>query len=317
MRCLVAAFIVVSLVAAARADEPLILKHHAGWVGGLAFSDDSRYLATASADKTVHVLDLTKKKADLVLRGHRDIVSAVAFAPTQNIVATASFDHTARLYNLDSEAVVVLKGHKGVVTSVAFSPDAKWLATGSIDATAVIWDVATGKRVQEIKAHRSCVNAVLFNRIGDLATAGSDNTVRLWRIKEAAWTEGDVFTFPEGEVRSLAFAPNGKTLAAGVRYGVLKIIDLPAKKVITRKAHQADVWAVSFSPDGKALASGDGDWDRPGSVKLWDAATWKKTEVFKTSGEVLSLTFSPAGGHLAAGCWDGTVHLWRIKKPRK
>jgi len=311
-----AILVLLASAATTRADDPLIFKHHAGWVGGLAFSSDSRYLATASADKSVHVLDLTKKKADRVIRGHRDIVSAVAIAPEHSIIASASFDHTARLYNLDSEAVVVLKGHRGVVTSVAFSPDAKWVATGSIDATAIIWDVATGKPVQEIKAHRSWVNAVAFNRIGDLATAGSDNTVRLWRFKEMVWTEDAVFTFPEGEVRSLAFAPNGKTLAAGVRYGVLKVIDLPAKKVVTRKAHQADVWAVAFSPDGKTLATGDGDWDRPGTVKLWDVAKWKKMEVLKTSGEVLSLTFSPAGGHLAAGCWDGTVHLWRVKPNR-
>jgi WD40 repeat protein len=296
------------------ASEPLILRHHSGWVGGVAFSEDSRFLATGSADRTIHVMDLTKKQPDKVLRGHKDHVSALAFAPQGCLLASAGYDHTARLFNIESNASVVLKGHQGVVTSVAFSLDGKWLATGSIDARAIIWDVATGERVQVLTGHRSWVNAVAFNRAGDLATASSDNTVRLWRQKDKTWTEAAHFEFPEGEVRSLAFAPNGKILAAGVRYGFLKVIDLRPKKakVITRKGHAADVWAVAFAPDGKTLATGDGDWDRPGDIRLWDTSTWKEQKSFKTSGEVLCLTFSPAGHHLAAGCWDKTVHLWPL-----
>jgi WD40 repeat protein len=311
MQPVVALVLAVSL---ANPPEPLVLKHHAGWVGGVAFSDDSRYLASAGADRTVHVLDLTKKKADRVLRGHKDHVSAVAFAPKLNIVASASYDHTARLANLDSEAAVVLKGHRGVVTSVAFSPDSKWVATGSIDATAIVWDVATGQPVHTLTGHTSWVNAVAFNRIGELATASSDNTVRLWQLQDKGWAEKARFDFPEGEVRSLAFAPCGKTLAAGLRYGAVKIIRVPTRKVLTLTGHSADVWAVAFAPDGKRLASGDGDWNRPGDVRLWDTATWKEKHALKTSGEVLCLTFSPAGNHLAAGCWDGAIHLWRLGK---
>src|SRR4029077_6064623 len=111
--------------------------------------------------------------------------------------------------------------------------------------------------------------------------------------------------------RSLAFSPDGKSLAAGLRYGVLKTLDVPAKTVTaTFKPHAADVWAVAFAPDGKTLASGDGDWDRPGDVRLWNTATWKERTLLKTSAEVLSLAFDPRGQFLAAGCWDGSVHVW-------
>ena len=44
-------------------------------------------------------------------------------------------------------------------------------------------------------------------------------------------------------------------------------------------------------------------------MKLWDAATGQEKRTLKTSGEVLSLAYSPDGRFLAAGCWDGQVNL--------
>ena len=202
--------------------------------------------------------------------------------------------------------------------AVAFSPDGKLdqVVTGSIDATANVWDSVTGDILQKLP-HRSWVNAVAFGRDGMLATGSSDNIVRLWTFKAGQWTQAASFEFPEGEVRSLAVAPDGKTLAAGVRYGVLKTIDIASKKVTTHKAHAADVWSVAFSPDGKTLATGNGDWDRPGEVKLWDTASWKERSTLKTNGEVLGLAFAPNGRRLAAACWDGAVHVWPLERDEK
>ena len=76
----------------AQAGEPLILKGHEDWVGGVAFARDGKTLATASADKTVRLWELPAGHLRLTLRGHSDAVSAVAFAPDGNSLASASFD---------------------------------------------------------------------------------------------------------------------------------------------------------------------------------------------------------------------------------
>jgi WD40 repeat protein len=71
---------------------------------------------------------------------------------------------------------------------------------------------------------------------------------------------------------------------------------------------------VAFSGDGTTLASADGEWDRPGAVRLWDVEEWKQRAVLPHTGEVLGLAFAPKAAVLAAASWDGTVKVWDFRK---
>ncbi|MCI0738361.1 MAG: WD40 repeat domain-containing protein [Gemmataceae bacterium] len=293
-------------------QESTVAKTHQGWVGAVAFSPDGVWQASGGADKKV--LLIGDKEAATVLIGHTDAVTALAFSPDSKTLASASFDGAVRLWDLvNGKQSRILQGQRGAVLCVAFSPDGKFLVSGGFDAKVRVWDPATGKVVQTLTEHQSWINAATFSKQGLLATGSSDNTVRLWTLENGRWQPKDRFEFSEGEVRSLAFAPDGATLAAGVRYGTLKIIDVQTRKVVSKKAHKADVWAVAFSPDGKLLASGDGDWDQPGDVCLWNTGDWNEHKVLKTSNEVLALAFAPNGLRLVAGCWDGKVQRWDLE----
>jgi WD40 repeat protein len=81
----------------------------------------------------------------------------------------------------------------------------------------------------------------------------------------------------------------------------------------TLRGHAGDVWAIAFNLDGTTLASGDGDWNRPGDIRLWDTSTWKERGQLQHSGEVLSMAFAPKVNVLAAGSWDKTVKVWTLK----
>src|SRR5262249_52489850 len=107
---------------------------------------------------------------------------------------------------------------------------------------------------------------------------------------------------------------DGKAVAAGVRYGTVKLWDVATGKERTLKGHVSDVWGVAFTPDGKTLVSGDGDWNRPGDVKLWDLDAGKERAALKHSGEVLAVAGAGAGKRLAGGGWDKTARRWDLDK---
>ncbi|MFM8635327.1 MAG: protein kinase domain-containing protein [Planctomycetia bacterium] len=71
----------------------------------LAFSPNSRRVATGSADHTVRIWDVARGEELAVLRGHTNHVNAVAFSPDGSLLATASDDATVRVWGLSNAAI--------------------------------------------------------------------------------------------------------------------------------------------------------------------------------------------------------------------
>jgi hypothetical protein len=122
----------------------------------------------------------------------------------------------------------------------------------------------------------------------------------------------------EGRVFSVAFSPDGKTLAAGYKHGhtvdksgvtlwdvatLTPLVDRPFS------VEEGTVDGVAFSPDGKTLAAGYAvesptGRDDGGGVILWNVAARKRTgdlPLVVKEGKVTDVAFSPDGKTLAAG----------------
>ena len=111
-------------------------------------------------------------------------------------------------------------------------------------------------------------------------------------------------------VASVAFSPDGTTLAVGLMGGPgIKLWDVATKtNIATWEAGEYMVTSVAFSPDGTTLAVGVGN----GTVQLWNVATKTRTATLEEGGftAIRSVAFSPDGTTLAAGLGDDTVKLW-------
>jgi hypothetical protein len=139
----------------------------------------------------------------------------------------------------------------------------------------------------------------------------------------------------EGGVRSVAFSPDGKTIAAGYSgsdddfgsVGGVVLWDVAARKRLVGdqlSMKKGEVVSVASSPDGKTIAAGfygDGS-----GVVLWDVTAHRRLvdePLAVIEGNVSSVAFSPDGKTIAAGyghygvlMWDVDLESWQRRAGR-
>jgi serine/threonine protein kinase len=197
-----------------------------------------------------------------------------------------------------------------VVLSLAFSPSG---ALAIVQGDVCLWDFATKDCTTDYTAGPVFKNGglVAFSPDGRIL-AVADVNAKLWNV--AAKKQTATFTDPNSAgVDSIAFSPNGQTLALGDGNGNSYLWDIATGKLTATFPDPGATGSVrpvrvAFSPDGKTLAVGDLN----GHTHLWDIATGKLTATFNDPGSkgVNAIAFSPNGQTLATGDDNGFTYLW-------
>ncbi|SOD86419.1 trypsin-like peptidase domain-containing protein [Streptomyces sp. Ag109_G2-15] len=289
------------------ADLPLQrrLSGHAMTVTSVAFSPDSRTLATGSYDRTVRLWDVATGTTRHILKRHTDQVYSVAFSPDGRTLATAGIDGRVLLWDVATGDPLYSLTYSQSANAVAFSPDGKTLATATAD-TVQLWDATTRKAGRVLSGHTGLVSSVAFSPDSrTLATASWDRTTRLWDV--ATGTTRHILEGHTSEVVSVAYSPDGKTLATAGNDVTVLLWDVATGKSRTSLTTATD--SVAFSPDGKSLATASPDH----TVQLWNVTTGATiSSLTGHSDQVLQTAFSPDGKTLASVGLDHTVRLWKV-----
>ena len=99
-----------------------------------------------------------------------------------------------------------------------------------------------------------------------------------------------------GAVRSIAYSPDGKTIASAGDDKVVRIWDAESgKELRVLKGHKDTIHQVAFSPEGKRILSTSSDR----TARLWDPMTGGKISATKYPGKSFAAAFSPDGKVLA------------------
>lgn len=266
------------------------LEGHLAGISTIAWSPDSKVLASGSDDKLIRLWDVSTGKC----------------MPTP------------------------LVGHHNYVYSLSFSPKGNMLASGSYDEALFLWDVRTARLMRSLPAHSDPVSGVDFVRDGTLvASCSSDGLIRIWDTATGQCLKTLVHE-DNTAVTSVKFSPNGKYVLAATLDSNMRLWNYVDGRVIkTYQGHKNEKFSIngsfgSYTADAKRQGDEDsGDkssstWafvacgSEDGSILLWDVSSKEVMQVIEGhDGVVLGVDASPVDETLVSCGVDKTVKIWK------
>lgn len=284
------------------------------------------------------------------LQGATGTINSLAFSPDGKILAAggcAKFEKDVcqqgeiRLWNPDTRQLVSqpLIGHDDFVAMLAFSPNGKILASSGGSGNVILWNAETGQRLGEITTgHQYKVGnkefspiSIAFSPDGKTLVSGgcgkitqrADSSsqlsdvcgrgeIRFWDVATRQLL-GQSVAAHDDDVMSVAFSPDGKTLASssGQSDGKIKLWDVATRQTVGRDfmGYAADMKKVLFSPDGKTLVSMATivtEDKRTYNIFLWDVASRQLIgqPLAAHTDKIMDIAFSPDGQTLASSGSD-------------
>ncbi|XP_068186294.1 chromatin assembly factor 1 subunit B [Antennarius striatus] len=170
-------------------------------------------LATAGVDTTVRLwrVDTGPDGKAVVeflsnLARHTKAVNVVRFSPNGDLLASGGDDAAILLWkindskepeqtpvyqddedaqlNKESWSVVkILRGHIEDVYDICWTRDGNFMVSGSVDNTAVMWDINKGQKICILNDHKSYVQGVTWDPLGQyIATLSCDRVMRVYSV---------------------------------------------------------------------------------------------------------------------------------------
>ena len=159
-------------------------------------------------------------------------VLALAIHPDGQLVAVELVESTS-LWNLRSgKEVLQVTNRRALLSHLVFSPDGRFLIGSSGGGSRAIWDVATGQPVRLVDNTRRIYEYLwaggALSPDGRLAASVQEEIIYVWDV--ATGTDRLKLVGHTNSVKTVAFAPNGRTLISGGSDGAVRVWDLHTGK---------------------------------------------------------------------------------------
>lgn len=300
----------------------------------------SRLFAGTSNGKILEVDPLAEKPEFKPHDGHSSYVTGLALAG--DMLVSGSYDLKLVWRKLGGEVMRTTENaHARWIRKLIASPDGQRIASVADDMVCRVWNAADGSLVHELRGHEEKTPhhfpsmlyvAAISSDSRLLATADKTGRIVVWELssgsKLATLAAPGFYTWDPkerihsiGGIRSLAFSPDGQTLAAGGIGHIGNIDHLGGPARVELHAWEKGEQLHVFEGDGKGLIqqlcyAPDGSWifgcggDNGGLIQVYDPAAKKIVRSDKAPMHIHAACLSEDGqklyaaGHNKLAVWE-------------
>lgn len=293
-----------------------VLRSHEDEIWYLQFSNDGKYLASSSNDKSAIIWEV-HENGELSLKhtlvGHQKPVLMVAWSPDNRELLTCGMEEVVRRWDVLSGECIHMYEKSGLgMISCGWFPDGKRFFTGVTDKSICLWDL-DGKEVESWKGQRAI-------KTSDMAVTKDGKRI-ISMCKEAAIllldreAKLEKVIKEEQTVTSFSLSRDDKYLLVNLvsqEIHLWSIADDP-QLLMRYKGHKRSRFVIRSCFGGYEqafIASGSED----SQVYIWHRATGDLIEALPGhSGAVNCVSWNPANPHmLASASDDHSIRIWGL-----
>ncbi|PWA71704.1 CTLH, C-terminal LisH motif-containing protein [Artemisia annua] len=292
-----------------------ILHDHHDEVWYLKFSNNGKYLASASSDHSAIIWKVNldgRVSMKHRLYGHQKPVSYVSWSPCDDQILTCGVEEVVRRWDVSSgECLQVYE--KGLVGSIScsWSPDGKYILSGLTDKSIIMWDL-DGKETDCLNGERTLkISDLQITDDGELITSCEENRILILDREsgEERFIKEDqvIVSFTlSGDNNFLLVSLMNEELHLWSIQGDIRLVS----KYRGQRRSRFIVRACFGGYQQGFIASGSED----SKVYIWHRGLGELIEALEGhSGAVNCVSWNPANPHmLASASDDRTIRIWGL-----
>ena len=297
------------------------IQGHTDYIRSLLITKDSKYVISASEDKSIKVWNLKNGKLEKVLYSNDSAIYNMAMSTNKNWLVFSDGKGVIRVLDMHTEEIIQSFTEESKdIRALDIDNEGKYVLSGGYSKTSMnLWDISTGKKSRKFTGHSEGIESVAISDNKKYAVSGSyDESIKIWDLHRGKLIR--TLSVDNESIASLDISSDSKYLLSTSKE--IKLWDLKSGKLlntfydesIQRDADPTNnvVGNAKFTEDDSEILSHGYDYN----IRIWDISKHKIVDKFYSFRNMVSVVrFSPDNKYIIVGLKNkAQIDIWDIEK---